>query len=48
MVERAPAGSLGNLDAWGLNGPDLALMRKLKQTYDSAGILNPGRYVGRL
>jgi glycolate oxidase FAD binding subunit len=45
-IERAPAGALRGLDAWGLDGPDLALMRRLKQAYDPQQLLNPGRYVG--
>ncbi len=46
IVERAPAGALRGLDAWGLEGADLALMRRLKQAYDPQNLLNPGRYVG--
>jgi hypothetical protein len=46
VVERAPPA--GTTDAWGVDGPDLALMRRLKDAYDSGGCLNPGRYVGGL
>jgi glycolate oxidase FAD binding subunit len=34
------------LDAWGSAGDALPLMRTLKQQLDSAGTLNPGRFVG--
>ncbi|HZQ34950.1 MAG TPA: FAD-binding oxidoreductase [Dehalococcoidia bacterium] len=46
LVERAPNGALRELDRWGLDGPDLALMRRLKRAYDPRSVLNPGRYVG--
>ncbi len=46
IVEWAPAEARSGLDAWGLEGPDLALMRRLKQAYDPHNLLNPGRYVG--
>ena len=34
------------LDAWGGTGDALPLMRAVKQQFDPAGTLNPGRYVG--
>lgn len=46
IVERAPADLKGELDVWGPVGNDLPLMRKVKQTFDPAGILSPGRFVG--
>ncbi len=45
VVERAPAGLLPAIDAWGPDGSDLGLMRRLKQAYDPDGVLNPGRFV---
>jgi glycolate oxidase FAD binding subunit len=45
MVERAPVAIARQLDAWGIDGPDTALMRRLKQAYDPNRVLNPGRYV---
>src|SRR5579875_759550 len=48
VVERAPLPALTGLDVWGLTGDDLALMRRLKATYDPRRILNPGRYVDHL
>ena len=47
-VERAPLGSLAGIDAWGLEGGDLALMRRLKEVYDPDRVLNPGRFVAGL
>ena len=46
VVERAPEGSLAGVDAWGVEGTDLELMRRLKLAYDASGILNPGRFAG--
>jgi glycolate oxidase FAD binding subunit len=48
VVERAPVGALAGIDVWGLDGPDLRLMRRLKETYDPSGTLSPGRYVNGL
>jgi glycolate oxidase FAD binding subunit len=48
VIERAPLPALAGLDVWGLTGNDLALMRRLKATYDPRRILNPGRYVDYL
>ncbi len=44
-IERAPHGSLAGVDVWGLEGGDLALMRRLKEVYDPDCVLNPGRFV---
>ena len=46
VVERAPEGGLAGVDAWGVEGTDLELMRRLKLAYDASGILNPGRFAG--
>lgn len=35
-----------NFDAWGSVGSALPLMRRMKEQFDPAGILNPGRFVG--
>jgi glycolate oxidase FAD binding subunit len=46
VVERCPPALKGTLDVWGDVGPALAVMRRLKATFDPRGILNPGRFVG--
>jgi len=46
VVERAPQGGLAGVDAWGVEGTDVELMRRLKLAYDPSGILNPGRFAG--
>lgn len=33
-------------DPWGTSPPGLAIMQRIKQAFDPAGILNPGRFVG--
>ena len=43
----APAGVRGAIDPWDLaDGPELALMRRLKARFDPGGTCNPGLYVG--
>lgn len=34
------------VDAWGMSGPTLALMRGVKSVFDPDAILSPGRFVG--
>jgi glycolate oxidase FAD binding subunit len=48
VIERAPIELKSRLDVWGEGRPDLALMRELKRKFDPQGILNPGRFMGRL
>jgi glycolate oxidase FAD binding subunit len=45
-VERARPEVKAGLDVWGDPGEGLALMRRVKATYDPHGIFAPGRYVG--
>jgi glycolate oxidase FAD binding subunit len=45
IVEQAPDMAKADLDIWGLAGPDWELMRRVKDTYDPAGTLSPGRVV---
>lgn len=33
-------------DPWGAPPPGLAIMRRIKQAFDPAGVLNPGRFIG--
>ncbi len=47
VVEDAPRGVRAALDPWDVPaGPELALMRRVKQRFDPARTCNPGRYVG--
>lgn len=48
VVERCPPDAKARLEVWGIEGPDLALMGRLKQAYDPSGLLSPGRGPGRL
>lgn len=45
IVMAAPAEVAETVGAWGTPPPTIELMRRLKQAYDPAGILNPGRFV---
>jgi glycolate oxidase FAD binding subunit len=45
VVEKAPGGVKRQIDVWGLDGPDVELMRRIKSAYDPAGTLSPGRLV---
>lgn len=45
VVERAPAETKAGLDAWGLSGADVELMRRVKAAYDPEEVLSPGRLV---
>ena len=49
IVARAPQSVRVAVDPWGpVDPPALRLMRGLKETFDPAGTLNPGRFVGGL
>jgi glycolate oxidase FAD binding subunit len=48
VVAAAPAALKERLDVWGEPGLDFSLMRGLKEQFDPQGILNPGRFLGRL
>ena len=41
-----PPAVKGDVNVWGPLGDDLALMRKLKATFDPDRVLNPGRFLG--
>jgi glycolate oxidase FAD binding subunit len=47
LLERAPAALRGDRDAWGDAAELLPLTRALKARFDPAGVLNPGRALGR-
>jgi glycolate dehydrogenase FAD-binding subunit len=43
----APEELRAAVDPWGMpDGPELALMRRVKERFDPAGVINRGRYVG--
>jgi len=48
VLEAASPALKERLDVSGETGPDLALMRRLKEQFDPQGILSPGRFLGRL
>lgn len=48
VLEACPVETKQRLDVWGPVGPDFRLMERIKHQFDPQGILNPGRYVGRL
>lgn len=48
VVEQCPAALKSEMDVWGAPGDDFGVMRKMKEAWDPAGILAPGRFVGGL
>lgn len=46
VVESCPLPVKRKLDVWGPVGPELAIMKRLKQQFDPERILSPGRFVG--
>ncbi|MSQ11647.1 MAG: FAD-binding oxidoreductase [Dehalococcoidia bacterium] len=46
VVQRCAPGLKARLDVWGETGLSAALMRRVKERFDPAGVLNPGRFVG--
>ncbi|MDE3178878.1 MAG: FAD-binding oxidoreductase, partial [Acidobacteriota bacterium] len=46
VVERCPVEMKRDLDVWGPPGNGFPLMKKLKEVWDPAGTLSPGRFVG--
>ena len=48
VVLEAPVEVKRRIDTWGAVGDALPLMRKVKEQFDPAGVLNPGRFVGRI
>lgn len=41
-----PAAWKGEVDAWGTPGPELALMKKVKDVFDPERVMSPGRFIG--
>ncbi len=48
VIESCPTELKKHVDVWGEPREDFALMRRIKEQWDPRGILNPGRFVGRL
>ena len=48
IVERCPTEAKANIDVWGDAGDPVKIMRSLKEQYDPKGIINPGRFMGRI
>jgi len=48
VIFAAPAELKRTVDVWGPVIPAHSLMRKIKQEFDPAGLLNPGRFIGGL
>lgn len=46
VFEAIPSELAGRLDPWGFDAPALAVMRRVKQALDPAGLFSPGRFVG--
>ena len=48
MIERCPTELKHDLDVFGDLGAPLEVMRRMKQQFDSDGMLSPGRFAGRI
>ena len=48
VVQRCPSDVKAGLDVWGEDHPGIDVMRRMKRRYDPNGIMNPGRFVGRI
>ncbi len=48
ILENCPVDVKKEMSVWGSTGNDFTLMQRIKEQFDPAGILNPGRYVGGL
>jgi len=44
VLSQGPSGLLKEVGAWGATGPEVRLLRGLKEEFDPAGILSPGRF----
>ena len=45
VIETCPPELKERIDVWGFDGPQLALMKRIKEQFDPNGTLNPGRFV---
>ncbi len=48
VVESFPTAMKNTIDVWGVESEDVAIMRRIKEQFDPARRLNPGRFVGGL
>ncbi len=48
VVEHCPLPLKKRIDIWGDSPQGMELMRRVKQKFDPLGILNPGRFVGKI
>ena len=48
IVERCPPSVKPHIDVWGAQPSGMNIMRRLKQQFDPANTLNPGRFMGGL
>jgi glycolate oxidase FAD binding subunit len=48
VIERCPIEVKARFDVWDEIGESLATMRRMKEQFDPKGMLNPGRYAGRI
>jgi glycolate oxidase FAD binding subunit len=48
VVEHCPLSVKQQIDVWGDSFQGMEIMRRIKQKFDPLGILNPGRFAGRL
>jgi glycolate oxidase FAD binding subunit len=48
VVEHCPLTVKQQIDVWGDEPQGIEIMRRIKQQFDPLGILNPGRFVGRI
>jgi glycolate oxidase FAD binding subunit len=46
IIEHIDTALKDRVDVWGHVGNSFPLMKRLKETFDPQGILNPGRFVG--
>ncbi len=48
VIETCPAAIKPEIDVFGTIGPSLEIMKRMKQQFDPARILSPGRFAGRI
>ncbi|MDX2035120.1 MAG: FAD-binding oxidoreductase [Isosphaeraceae bacterium] len=48
VLPHCPSAWKADLEVWGYRRPDWVWCERLKQTFDPGGLLNPGRFVGKI